>query len=60
MSDPACDVLIVGGGIQGCAIALNLARAGRRVTVIDKGVAGRQASGVNAGGLRLLMRDLRE
>lgn len=60
MSDWSSDVLIVGGGIQGCAIALYLARAGRRVVVIDKGMAGRQASGVNAGGLRLLLRDVRE
>lgn len=54
------EVVIVGGGLQGCAIALFLARAGRSVTVIDKGMAGRHASGVNAGGLRLLMRDIRE
>ena len=54
------DVLIIGGGLQGCAIALFLARAGRRVTVIEKALAGRHASGVNAGGLRLLMRDVRE
>jgi len=54
------EVLIIGGGLQGCAIALHLARAGVAVTVIERGVAGRQASGVNAGGLRLLLRDLRE
>jgi sarcosine oxidase, subunit beta len=60
MSDGSIDEMIVGGGLQGCAIALHLARAGRRVVVIDKGVAGRQASGVNAGGLRLLLRDARE
>jgi sarcosine oxidase, subunit beta len=60
MSDRSCDVLIIGGGLQGCAIALHLARAGRRVLVIEKGVAGRQASGVNAGGLRLLLRDMSE
>jgi sarcosine oxidase, subunit beta len=60
MSDFTRDVLIVGAGVQGCAIALFLARAGRQVTVFEKGIAGRQASGVNAGGLRRLMRDLRE
>ncbi len=54
------DVLIVGGGLQGCSIALFLARAGWNVTVIEKNNAGRHASGVNAGGLRLLMRDVRE
>lgn len=60
MTERSADVLIIGGGLQGCAIALHLARSRRRVVVIDKGVAGRQASGVNAGGLRLLLRDLRE
>lgn len=57
----ACeDVLIVGGGLQGCAIGMFLARAGKQVTLIEKGLAGRHASGVNAGGLRLLIRDIRE
>ncbi len=60
MPDRRCDVLIVGGGIQGCAIALFLARAGKKVVLIDRQLAGRHASGVNAGGLRLLMRDIRE
>lgn len=54
------DVLIVGGGLQGCSIAMFLARAGWQVTVLEKGLAGRHASGVNAGGLRLVMRDARE
>lgn len=53
-------VLIIGGGLQGCAIAFFLVRAGWRVTIVEKNVAGRHASGVNAGGLRLLMRDVRE
>lgn len=60
MRRPYDDALIVGGGIQGCAIALFLARAGWQVTLIEKHLAGRHASGVNAGGLRLLMRDARE
>ncbi|UIK01736.1 FAD-binding oxidoreductase (plasmid) [Rhizobium leguminosarum] len=54
------NVLIIGGGLQGCAIAMSLARAGWQVTVVEKNLAGRHASGVNAGGLRLLMRDVRE
>lgn len=54
------DVLIVGGGLQGCAIGMFLARAGKQVTLIEKNLAGRHASGVNAGGLRLLIRDIRE
>ena len=60
MPRPVYDVLIIGGGIQGCAIAVFLARAGKRVVLIDRQLAGRHASGVNAGGLRLLMRDIRE
>lgn len=59
MNSPS-DILIIGGGLHGCAAALFLARAGRRVTVIEKNIAGRHASSVNAGGLRLLMRDVRE
>jgi sarcosine oxidase subunit beta len=60
MSKPVERIVIIGGGLQGCTTALFLARAGRRVTVLEKGMAGRNASGVNAGGLRLLMRDVRE
>lgn len=60
MSKRTDDVLIVGGGLQGCSIGLFLARSGWKVTLIDRGVPGRHASGVNAGGLRLLMRDVRE
>jgi sarcosine oxidase subunit beta len=54
------DALIIGGGLQGCSIAVFLARAGWQVTIVEKNLAGRHASGVNAGGLRLLMRDARE
>jgi sarcosine oxidase subunit beta len=52
--------VIVGAGLQGCSIALFLARAGWKVVVLEKNLAGRHASGVNAGGLRMLMRDWRE
>lgn len=60
MHKDGCDALIIGGGLQGCSIALFLARAGWRVTLVEKHLAGRHASGVNAGGLRSLMRDIRE
>ncbi|HZT71281.1 MAG TPA: glycine oxidase ThiO [Terriglobia bacterium] len=43
------DVLIVGGGIIGSAIALRLARAGVSVTVIDRGEPCSEASGAAAG-----------
>ncbi len=52
--------LIVGAGIHGCSIAMFLAKAGWKVIVVEKNIAGRHASGVNAGGLRLLMRDWQE
>ena len=35
MPDP--DVVVTGAGVVGCSIALELARAGRRVVVVDKG-----------------------
>ncbi|MEH6473256.1 MAG: FAD-binding oxidoreductase [Halopseudomonas sp.] len=54
------DVLIIGGGIQGCATAYHLAKAGARVTVLEKDWVSRHASGVNAGGVRLLGRHLSE
>ncbi|MCP9481289.1 FAD-binding oxidoreductase [Shimia sp. CNT1-13L.2] len=54
------DVLIVGGGIQGCATAYQLARRGVSVLVVEKDYIARHASGVNAGGVRLIGRDLAE
>lgn len=54
MSDT--DVAVIGGGIHGCAAALNLARRGLKVTVLERDRVGRHASGVNAGGVRTLLR----
>ena len=50
------DVLIIGGGLMGFSIALQLAKRGNRCIVLDKESPGRHASGVNAGGLRQLYR----
>lgn len=54
------DVLIIGGGIQGCAAAYHLSAAGLSVTVVEKNWIARHASGVNAGGVRVLGRHLSE
>jgi glycine oxidase len=43
------DVLIIGGGVIGLTIAYHLARAGARVTVMDRGDFGREASWAGAG-----------
>ena len=51
------EVLIIGAGLIGTSIALQLAMRGCRCTVIDKDSPGRHASGSNAGGLRQLNRD---
>ena len=47
------DVVIIGGGIVGCAAAYYLAKMGMQVTLLEKdpGV-GLQASGRNGGGVR--------
>jgi D-amino-acid dehydrogenase len=45
----ACDVLVVGAGIVGMAIALRLQREGRQVTVIDRTGVAAEASRGNAG-----------
>lgn len=50
------DVLIVGGGIQGCSTAYHLAKQGVKVAVIEKNSVSQHASGVNAGGVRVLGR----
>jgi glycine oxidase len=42
-------VLVVGGGIIGCAAALELARAGCRVTLFERAMPGAEASSAAAG-----------
>ena len=43
------EVVIVGGGIVGCAIAFALAKRGVRATIIEKDTVGSGASGLAAG-----------
>lgn len=45
----ASDVVIVGGGVIGCAIAYMLRTQGMTVTLLERGAVGTQASGVAAG-----------
>jgi glycine/D-amino acid oxidase-like deaminating enzyme len=47
------DVVIVGGGLFGCAIAYYLAGFGREALVFDRGDIGGEASGANSGNLHL-------
>lgn len=51
------DVVVVGGGLHGCSAALQLARRGRRVILLERRHVGRHASGINAGGVRTNGRD---
>jgi glycine oxidase len=43
------DVVVVGGGVVGCAVALRLAKAGVRCTVVERSVVGAEASSAAAG-----------
>lgn len=43
------DVIIVGGGIMGCACAWELAQAGQTVVVLERSVPGAEASSAAAG-----------
>jgi sarcosine oxidase subunit beta len=52
--------MIIGGGIIGSSTALHLAKRGKSVIVLERAASGSQASGVNAGGVRRLLRDPRE
>ncbi|RAH98378.1 FAD-dependent oxidoreductase [Acuticoccus sediminis] len=47
------DIVVVGGGILGCAAALRLAEGGMKPLLIEAGDVGQGASGVNAGTLSL-------
>ena len=60
MTDRSADVIVIGGGLHGLSAALHLSIRGAKVLVLEKDYAGRHASGVNAGGVRRLMRDLAE
>jgi len=52
MKAVASDVLVVGGGIVGSSAAFFLRQLGRAVTLLERGLVGQQASGVNFGNIR--------
>ncbi len=60
MSHAPADVVVIGGGLHGLSAALHLARAGKRVTIVERAWVGRHASGATAAGVRTLSRDLAE
>ena len=49
------DVLVIGGGVLGCAAAYHLARRGVDVLLVERGELNREASGSNAGTLHVQM-----
>src|SRR5215831_19987361 len=51
--DSSTDVLIIGGGILGCATAYYLASRGLDVLLVGRGPLNREASGANAGSLHI-------
>ncbi|MGD8813166.1 MAG: FAD-dependent oxidoreductase [Anaerolineales bacterium] len=46
------DVIVIGAGIMGCATALELAKRGRRVLVLEKGQLGENSSGKSSAIIR--------
>ena len=48
----AADVMIVGGGLMGAASAFFLRKRGLSVMLLERGLVGQQASGVNFGNVR--------
>lgn len=45
----SCDAIVIGAGVQGCAVALRLAQAGQSVVVLERSVPGAEASSAAAG-----------
>jgi sarcosine oxidase subunit beta len=52
VSDESCDVLVIGAGVAGCALAYEAARLGARVVVAERGAVCSGSSALNAGGIR--------
>lgn len=52
MTENRADVLILGGGLMGAATAFFLRQRGLSVILLERGLVGQQASGVNFGNVR--------
>jgi sarcosine oxidase, subunit beta len=60
MSVQRADVVIVGGGIMGASSAFFLRKRGLSVILLERGLIGQQASGVNFGNTRRMGRPIEE
>lgn len=60
MNAQRADVIIVGGGIMGAATAFFLRKRGVSVILLERGLIGQQASGVNFGNVRRMGRPLEQ
>ncbi|MDR1245448.1 MAG: FAD-binding oxidoreductase [Clostridiales Family XIII bacterium] len=56
----SADVIVIGGGVMGCASAYRLSAEGLSVIVLERDEICAGASGRNAGGVRQSARDVRE
>ncbi len=52
MINKQADVVVIGGGVVGCATAYYLAQNGAKVLLVEKESIGRGASGRTGGGIR--------
>jgi glycine oxidase len=46
---PAADVVVIGGGVMGCAAGWRLAQAGLSAVVLERSIPGAEASSAAAG-----------
>ena len=53
------DVAVIGGGVIGCAIAYEFAKAGRSVVLLERGSIGQEASSAS-GGILVPLHDVEE
>lgn len=57
---PCCDVVVIGAGIIGVTTALDLARSGQKVVLLEKGRVAAEQSSRNWGWVRVQGRDMAE